>query len=102
MKKVSLIKRSSLCPIFSDRSPDIDVDSEEDENEDDQEAWSNDELSDSEPTMLDEGGHRKRPGARSKIRPAMNRVCSCFWHHNIATLMTFYITIHGQVTFVTA
>ncbi|XP_052272959.1 phosphofurin acidic cluster sorting protein 2-like isoform X1 [Dreissena polymorpha] len=54
-----------------DRSPDIDADSEEDENE--EENWSNDEMSDSEPTMLDDGHLRKRGVGRSKVRPTMNR-----------------------------
>ncbi|XP_052766076.1 phosphofurin acidic cluster sorting protein 2-like isoform X2 [Mya arenaria] len=67
-------RRKMLAASDADRSPDIDADSEEDENEFDQEAWSNDDLSDSEPTMLDEGGpSRKRGVARTKVRPAMNR-----------------------------
>ncbi|XP_060570988.1 phosphofurin acidic cluster sorting protein 2-like isoform X4 [Ruditapes philippinarum] len=57
----------------ADRSPDIDVDSEDDENEEDQENWSNDELSDSEPMMLEDGHSRQRKVNRSKVRPAMNR-----------------------------
>jgi type III secretory pathway component EscV len=59
---------------LTDRSPDIDVDSEDDENEEDQENWSNDELSDSEPMMLEDGHSRQRKVNRSKVRPAMNRV----------------------------
>ena len=52
---------------LQDRSPDIDVDSEEDEGEEDQEIWSNDELSDSEPTMTEEEGRRRsRKASRSK------------------------------------
>lgn len=62
---------------YTDRSPDIDVDSEDDDNEEDPENWSNDELSDSEPT-LEETHSRQRNVARSKVRPAMNRVSGVF------------------------
>lgn len=65
--------RRKLASSDADRSPDIDVDSDEDDNEEDQENWSNDELSDSEPTMLEEGHPRPRSVGRSKVRPAINR-----------------------------
>ncbi|XP_053407939.1 phosphofurin acidic cluster sorting protein 2-like isoform X4 [Mercenaria mercenaria] len=65
--------RRKIASSDADRSPDIDVDSDDDENEEDQENWSNDELSDSEPMMLEDGHSRQRKVNRTKVRPAMNR-----------------------------
>ena len=58
----------------SDRSPDVDNDSDEDEVHDYNEFSSNDEMSDSEPMMIDEH-HRPRKPSRIKARPATTRVC---------------------------
>lgn len=77
---------------YTDRSPDIDVDSEDDDNEEDPENWSNDELSDSEPT-LEETHSRQRNVARSKVRPAMNRVSGVF---NIMIWVFFHIRLCFQ------
>lgn len=62
---------------FSDRSPDVDNDSDEDEVHDYNEFSSNDEMSDSEPVMMDEH-HRPRKTSRIKTRPvtATTRVCN--------------------------
>lgn len=62
---------------FSDRSPDIDNDSDDDEPQEfnDQESSSNDELSDSEGMMLVEDGRtRPRKTSRGQIRPVTSRV----------------------------
>ena len=67
LRQVLLYLNVMSLPIFSaDRSPDIDADSEEDEQEEDQEIWSNDEMSDSEPTMTEEESRRSRKPSRSK------------------------------------
>ena len=58
-----------LPVFFSDRSPDVDNDSDEDEVHDYNEFSSNDEMSDSEPMMMDEH-HRPRKTSRIKSRPA--------------------------------
>ncbi|XP_067680503.1 phosphofurin acidic cluster sorting protein 2-like isoform X3 [Haliotis asinina] len=59
-----------------DRSPDVDNDSDEEDVHDfnDQDFSSNDEMSDSEPMMLeDDGRPRPRKTSRSKIRPVTSR-----------------------------
>ncbi|KAL4237224.1 Phosphofurin acidic cluster sorting protein 1 [Mactra antiquata] len=77
----------------ADRSPDIDVDSDDDDiNEEYQENWSNDELSDSEPMMLDEGPTRPRSVNRSKVRPATNRQQRNLKQKFVALLKRFKIS----------
>ncbi|XP_041353402.1 phosphofurin acidic cluster sorting protein 2-like isoform X2 [Gigantopelta aegis] len=59
-----------------DRSPDVDIESDEEDIHDynDQDYSSNDEMSDSEPMMLDDDGHtRPRKTSRGKVRPVTSR-----------------------------
>jgi hypothetical protein len=55
--------------VAADRSPDIDIDSDDDEPHDYNEYSSNDEMSDSEPTMIDEHHRPRKSHGRSKRQP---------------------------------
>lgn len=70
---------------FSDRSPDIDNDSDDDDGAEYNDYSSNDDMSDSEPTMTEhEVRARQRKHSRSKNLPvsAVSRDCEPFSCHD--------------------
>ena len=60
------------CSLSSDRSPDVDI---SDDEEGAEEYWSNDDMSDSEPNVDEDGRpSRNRKSARGPVRPTVTRV----------------------------
>ncbi|KAL5007923.1 hypothetical protein ScPMuIL_013504 [Solemya velum] len=71
-----------------DRSPDVDNYSDDDEPYNDQEYWSNDDMSDSEPMMMNEARPRPRKSSRGQIRPRQRNIKQKF----IALLKRFKVS----------